>query len=166
MADREPIGWFTSNGARIPIYDGQTQDEAMKEFQMKANQQIADKKNAEDKDAWRMKAEKYQKKTDGGVYFYSSDKLWGQDIDEKMYDKLPKHIKKSVVMMEARKTVDGNHCEIYYVNKDGKIEWFDEYGLRDFMAELKSTNKDEFGNVMDWQYDGQYNEGKQLKRKN
>lgn len=43
--EREPIGWFTSNGARIPIYDGQTRDEAFKEFQIKANKAEADERN-------------------------------------------------------------------------------------------------------------------------
>jgi len=154
------MAWITTdNGKHINT------DWFDKDRQIAQNKAEADKKNAEEKNAWRMKNDKYQKKTEGGVYFYSSDKLWGQDIDEKMYDKLPKYIKKSVVMIEKRKTGDGIHAEIYYVNKDGKIEWFDEYGMGDFMAELKSTNKDDFGLVSDWEYDGSYKEGKQLKRR-
>lgn len=160
--------WVTKNGAHIyiPDEDEILEQEKTKEKQIEANKKEGEAKNAEAKDEWRLKDEKFQKKTDGGVYFYSSpNSVYGKDIDEKMYDKLPKYIKKSVVQLESRKTGDGNHCEIYYVDKNGKIQWYDEYGMGDFMYGLKSTGKDEFGTVSDWNYDGQYKEGKQLSKK-
>ena len=147
-------GWITRNGVHIPIYG---------EYTAEQNEPKNAKTSVKEKDAWRRKDPKFQKKTEGGVYFYNNpNSIYGKVIDEKMYDKLPGYIKKSVVMIEARNTADGNHCKIYYVDKDGKIQWFDEYGISDFMYELKSGNKEDFGVVSDWKYDGSYKEGKQL----
>lgn len=156
---REVKGWITVNGVHVPIYE---------------NYSVRDKaepkaKGAKfnSKEAWRKKDPKFQQKTEGGVYFYSSDNpIWGADIDERLYSKLPSYIKKSVVSLDNTKTLDGSHCDIYYVDKDGTIRYFDEYGVTDFMYGLKSSGKDEFGVVSDWQYDGDYKEGKQLTRRN
>jgi hypothetical protein len=43
--EREIERWITANGARIPIYKGQSIDEAIKERQIEENKKIADKKN-------------------------------------------------------------------------------------------------------------------------
>ena len=178
MSEREIERWITVNGARVPIFKGESQSDAISRSIAERNEKLKDAQIAKAKEqadelntkstmsSWRLKNEKFQKKTDGGVYFYSSENsIWGKAIDEKMYDKLPKHIKKSVVMIESRKTGDGNHAEIYYVTKNGVIDWYDEYGLSDFYYGLKSIDKNEFGTVSDWKYDGNYKEGRQLERR-
>lgn len=163
------MAWFTTDDGNKVNTDWFDEDERKKYDQIEKAQQEAKKASEQEspkKESWRDKKPEFQRKTDGGVYFYSSpNSIYGKDIDEKMYDKLPKYIKKAVVQLESRKTGDGNHCEIYYVDKEGKIQWFDEYGMADFMYGLKSGGKDEFGIVSDWEYDGKYQEGRQLNRK-
>lgn len=41
--EKEPIGWFTSNGARIPIYEGQTKQQAFVAYVEKRNAEIREK---------------------------------------------------------------------------------------------------------------------------
>lgn len=115
---------------------------------------------------WREKDEKFQKKTAGGVYFWgSSNSLWGKDIDEKLYEKLPAYIKKAVVHLDNNKTPDGNHAFIHYVNRDGQLEFYDDYGLADFFYALKHSGRDAYGDMNDYEYDGQWSEGVQLSKK-
>lgn len=118
-------------------------------------------------EAWRKEDEKYQKKTAGGVYFWSNNSRWGEVIDPKLYAKLPGYIQKSVVHLEARKTPDGMHAKIHYVNPNGKIEYYDEYGMADFMYGLKHTfgGKSDYGDMNDYEYEGGYSEGLELKKK-
>ncbi len=116
---------------------------------------------------WRKKDEKFQKKTAGGVYFWSGPGKWDDAIDEKLYNKLPGYIQKAVVHIEARRTPDGMHAEIHYVNADGQIEYYDEYGMADFMYGLKHTfgGKSDYGDMNEYEYDGKWSEGIQLKKK-
>ena len=44
---KEPIGWFTANGRHIPIMEGETKDEAIKNWQIERNKQEAKKLNKE-----------------------------------------------------------------------------------------------------------------------
>jgi len=116
--------------------------------------------------SWRDARPEYQRQTAGGVYFWSSSNpVYGKDIDEKMYDRLPKRMQAAVVALYNSRTMDGNHARIYYVNSSGQIKYFDEYGLGDFYAAVKNIT--DVGNVSDWEYtSGNYKAGEQLKRRN
>ena len=117
-------------------------------------------------ESWRNDNPKYQEKTLGGVYFYSApNSVWGSDINKQMYDKLPKHIQKSVVALMNSKTLDGNHASIWFIANDGETVFFDEYGLGDFYYNLKHMDKSLFGDVNDFVYSGGYNEGDVLEKK-
>lgn len=115
--------------------------------------------------AWRLEDPRYQQQTAGGVYFWSSpNAVYGKDIDEKMYNRLPKKMQSAVIALENSKTMDGNHATIYFVNSSGMVDYYDEYGLSDFYSTIR-TIKD-VGNVADWQYtEGDYKVGQRLRRK-
>lgn len=113
---------------------------------------------------WRKEQPRYQEKTLGGVYFYDSPHFYGEAIEKKYYDKLPKYAQKSVVYLDGVKTYDGLHMGIYYVNKEGELVYQDEYGFKDFMWIVKNK-KDEMGDMNDFIFDGHVNEGKILERK-
>lgn len=109
------------------------------------------KKLVNEQEDWRQKDSKYQQKTLGGVYFYSSpNSIYGNNIDPVMYNKLPKRMKEAVIYLENSKTMDGNHATINFVNSDGVIEYFDEYGLGDFYWGVKHINNT--GKVSDWEF--------------
>ena len=72
-------------------------------------------------------------------------------------------MKKAVVALENSKTGDGNHATIYYVNSSGVIDYFDEYGLGDFYWGVKRIT--DVGDMNDYEYDGEYDTGRQLKIK-
>ncbi len=113
--------------------------------------------------AWRLEEPRYQRQTTGGVYFWSGPRFFDHDIDEKMYDRLPKKMQAAVVALDNSKTADGNHASIYFINSAGRIDYFDEYGLGDFYAGVRAIK--DVGNAADWQYDGSYKIGQQLKRR-
>lgn len=48
MAEREIERWITVKGRRVPIYSGQSTEDAIKEMQIARNQEEAKKRNAED----------------------------------------------------------------------------------------------------------------------
>lgn len=50
MAEREPVAWFTANGRRIPIFEGQSKDDAWKEHQVRWNEREKERMNAEHRD--------------------------------------------------------------------------------------------------------------------
>lgn len=118
------------------------------------------------KDAWRSQDPKFQEKTEGGVYFYDSpNAIWGQAVDKKLYNSLPSYAKKSVISCDQTQTADGLHCQMYYIDKTGTVQWFDEYGKSDFLYLVKQI-KDEAGLASDWQYEGvAWKVGMQLKRR-
>lgn len=114
--------------------------------------------------SWRQREERYQKQTSGGVYFYSSpNSIFGMDIDPKMYNRLPKRMKDAVIAIDNTRTLDGNHATIYYINSNGVIDYYDEYGLGDFYATVRSIT--DVGNMNDYVYNGGYKVGEQLRRK-
>ena len=41
-------------------------------------------------------------------------------------------------MLDVSKTADGNHYDFYFVNKNGEVDWVDEYGKSDFMYVVRS----------------------------
>ena len=53
-------------------------------------------KSSED---WRLQDPKYQEKTLGGVYFYTSLGPFGDSIEKHLYDRLPRYAQKSVVQL-------------------------------------------------------------------
>ena len=113
--------------------------------------------------SWRLQDERYQRKTAGGVYFYSSPAGWGLDIDPALYKALPTYAQKAVLALDASRTADGVHYSIYYVDKQGTVQYFDEYGRSDFMWGVRHA-KDEMGDMNNWQDD--WNKiGDQLRRK-
>lgn len=113
--------------------------------------------------AWRLEQPRYQRQTAGGVYFWSGPRRFEHDIDEKMYERLPKKMQSAVVALENSKTMDGNHASIYFINSQGQIDYFDEYGLGDFYAGVRAIK--DVGVASDWEYDGNYNTGDQLRRR-
>ena len=97
----------------------------------------------EQKTSWRDEDPKYREKTAGGVYFYSApNSLWGETINRSLYNELPLYAKKAVLSLDVSKTADGNHYDIYFVNKDGEVDWVDEYGKSDFMYVVRSVKND------------------------
>lgn len=117
-------------------------------------------------DSWRNAEPRFQLQTSGGVYFWSSpNTVYGRDIDEKMYKRLPKKMQDAVIAIDNSKTMDGNHASIYYVTSSGTIDYFDEYGLGDFYSGIRGIPASELGKVSDWQYSGGYRVGDQLRRK-
>lgn len=48
--ERKVVAWFTVNGRHIPIYEGQTKDDAWKEFQIKWNKKEQERMEAEHRD--------------------------------------------------------------------------------------------------------------------
>lgn len=117
-------------------------------------------------ESWRNEDPRFQRQTSGGVYFWSSpNSIYGRDIDEKMYNRLPKKMRDAVIAIDNSKTLDGNHATIYYVTSNGTIDSYDEYGLGDFYSTIRGISKSELGVVSDWQYSGGYKEGQQLERR-
>lgn len=55
MANREPIGWITVKGKRVPLFEGESKEESIrnalgdKAKQIDQNKKEADKKNAQEK---------------------------------------------------------------------------------------------------------------------
>ena len=95
---------------------------------------------------WRLKDKKYQEKTLGGVYFYSSPDWFSEDIDRCFYKYLPNYMKKAVLYLEVSKTPDGNHYSIYFVDNKGYVDYLDDYGRDDFLYQVRSV-KDEVGDM-------------------
>lgn len=52
-------------------------------------------------ESWRSENPKFQEKTAGGVYFYDSPSTFGDVIERRIYDKLPKYAKESVVQLNS-----------------------------------------------------------------
>lgn len=63
--------------------------------------------------------------------------------DEKLFNKLPKYAQKKATMVCMNKTADGWHCMLYFTNKDGQEDIIDEYGISDFMWQVRNC-KDMF----------------------
>ena len=94
------------------------------------------------KASWRDEKPEYREKTAGGVYFYySPNPLWGLVINRSLYKELPAYAQKAVLALDVSKTADGNHYDIYFVNKDGEVDWVDEYGKSDFMYVVRQERK-------------------------
>lgn len=98
------------------------------------------------------------------------DRFSGNDIEMKVFKRLPKYIQDSVVALDSYNPRQYGYNEpinyhIYYVNRDGVITFFSEDGS-DFLGEMRSWGKEEFGKIDEWVYTGNYNEGEQLKRRN
>lgn len=72
MADREPVAWFTVNGMHIPIFDGESKEDAFKRSQMERSKKEADNRNAEIKSHYKFHAEQSKKlesdKYESGTY--------------------------------------------------------------------------------------------------
>ena len=98
-----------------------------------------------------------------------ADRFAGNSIEMKTFNKLPKYIQDAVIAVDSYNPRSYGYNEpinyhIYYVNKDGVITFFSEEGA-DFLGEMRSWGKAEFGKVDDWVYTGNYNEGEQLERR-
>lgn len=116
------------------------------------------------KTSWRDENPKFREKTLGGVYFDSSpNSLWGETINRGLYRQFPNYVKKAVLMTDVSHTMDGDHYSLYFVNKQGDVDYIDEYGKGDFMYAVRSL-KDEYGDMND--YKKKWNQvGDKLERK-
>lgn len=99
------------------------------------------------------------------------DRFSGGNIEMKTFNKLPKYIQDSVIAVDSYNPRKYGYNEpinyhLYYVNKDGIVTYFSEDGA-DFLGEMRSWGKNEFGKVDDFDIPAgyKYNEGDQLKRR-
>lgn len=94
---------------------------------------------------WRLEDPKYQEKTLGGVYFYSTPHRFGDHIERNLYNRLPKYAQKSVVQlfgtgvsisgwfMTAEGIIYMNHEkeDFWYEVRRHKADWVDANGFND-----------------------------------
>ena len=57
--------------------------------------------------------------------------------DLRLYNKLPKYVQRRVTLCTMNKTLDGYHCMINFINKDGNEDFMDEYGISEFLGEIR-----------------------------
>lgn len=85
-------------------------------------------------DAWRSKDPKYMRKTEGGVYFYSSESPF-PSIDPNTYNKMPKYAQQSVVQL----LVNGVSTSGWFMTDKGII--YMNHVNSDFMGEVRAHKK-------------------------
>lgn len=87
------------------------------------------------------------------------DRFTDGDIDMKVFRKLPKYAQDSVIAVDVYNPREYGYNEpniyhMYYVDKDGKIDWIDEEGS-DFLGQVRFQRGD-FGKVDDFDFPSGY----------
>lgn len=101
---------------------------------------------------------------------YNYDRFKGNQIERKVYDKLPKYAQDSVIALDSYNPRQYGYNEpinyhMYYIDKNGTITFLSEDGA-DFMSEVRGL-KGDFGKVDDFKIptDYKYSEGDKFERR-
>ena len=136
MADREPVGWFTMNGKRVPIFEGESKADAINRSIAKRNSDIREKQIAKNKE--------------------QSDKARGA---QKPYRVNPKNLGLNDIKAEdANKSSDVLHLRTRqrYKFKEGtkitQVEAFAGKGCKREFRDAEKYAKRYGGKKEDWQH--------------
>ena len=139
------VGWFTKNGAHIPIYDGETSEEAARRF-FESKRSVTEAN--ETKKNWELKRREEERKKIEGLHRGSGDER---------FTRLAEKSKEEAVSRRLREEQELREAEEYFKAKDASLKGEEVQNFKDFVktvAEAKASTTDGWRTIEPKSYTG------------